>query len=61
MGALATVGLGGDDEDDRHAHTHAGEGQIAIHRHMADIDTVYHVVEHIDELCHHGRNRKAEQ
>ena len=48
---------GGDNEDHRQADAHAGEGQGAyrVHRlHVADVDPVYQVVEHVDDLGENG-------
>lgn len=47
-------GKGGYDHDDRHTNADAGEGKVAVSRHMADINAVYQVIAAIDDL---RRNR----
>ena len=38
-----------------------GQGQAADLRHVADVDAVYNIIEHIDELRDHRRDRQPEQ
>ena len=52
---------GGDDQDQRHTHTHAGQGETAVHRHMADIDPIHDIIQHIDQLGDHRRHAQPPQ
>ena len=49
------------DQDDRRADAKTGQGQAADLRHVADVDAVYNIIEHIDELRDHRRDRQPEQ
>ena len=55
---------GGDDHDDGQAYPHAGESQLA-HRlrglHVADVDPVHQVIEHVDDLGGDGGQGQREQ
>ena len=46
-------GEGGDDEDHRHADAETRQGQVAVRRHVADVDPVHDVVEHVYDLGRH--------
>ena len=52
---------GRDDHDEGHTDPHAGQSQVPVPRHMADVDAVHYVVEHIDELGDHRGEGQAEQ
>ena len=49
------------DHNQRHADTHTGQSQGSGLRNMADINPVYNVVKHIDELRGNGRNCQGAQ
>lgn len=46
-----------DNHDDGHADADTGQGEAAVAGHMSDIDAVYDVIEHVDEL---GNGRSAQ-
>ena len=53
---------GGDDEDHRHADAEARQGQVAAHGHVADVDAVHDVIEHVHDLGRHcGDGQPSQQ
>ena len=46
----------GDDHDDGHTDSHTGKCQAAFPRDVADVNTVYNVIKHVDELGDHCWN-----
>ena len=57
-------GKGGDHHDDRQAHAHTREGQLAhsLHRlHVADVHPVHQVIEHVDDLGGNSGQSQGEQ
>ena len=48
-------GEGGNKHQDREGHSHPGQGRLAHHRNMPDIDSVNNIVKHVDHLCCNGR------
>ena len=54
-------GKGGEQIDHREAESHAGEGDVAHHGHVADVNAVDDVVEQIDQLRQNGGDGQPQQ
>ena len=53
-------GKSADGQNDGKGETQTGEGQLAGLRHTADVNAVDDIIEQVDQLGHHGRQRQLE-
>ena len=51
----------GNHHDDRQGHAHAGQRHIPYAWNVADIDAVYNIIEHIDDLSSHAGQAELKQ
>ena len=51
----------GNHHDDRQGHAHAGQRHIPYAWNVADIDAVYNIIEHIDDLSRHAGQAELKQ
>ena len=52
---------GRNDHDQRQAHAHARQRQAAVARHVADVNAVYNVIQHVHQLRHDCGHRQLNQ